>query len=132
LNDFDDDYGNNQESVHALTLRDGVDYDDNKMKNDFKYPEGFNEEDDLNNDGIIDHIEHDLKVMGVKDKIRTAVDDKIKEEYLQKFRKEVDFHHKVAYRFEKGYRLTKKQPSKKKALNMEIIEIISEHGDYIE
>ena len=95
------------ESVHALTLKDGVDYDDKKM-NDITYPEGFDQEDDLNQDGVIDHIEHDLKIINIKDKIRNTVDEKIKEEYLQKFRKEVDFHHKVAYRFEKAYRLTKK------------------------
>jgi len=51
---------------------------------------------------------------------------------MAKFRKEVDFHHKVAYRFEKAYRLGKKQPSKKQALNLEIIDIISEHSDYID
>ena len=51
---------------------------------------------------------------------------------MMKFRKEVDFHHKVAYRFEKAYRLSKKQPHKKQALNLEIIDIISEHSDYIE
>ena len=108
MNDFDDNYGKNQESVHALTLKDGIDYEDKKMNNEFIYPEGFNEDDDLNKDGVIDNIEHDLKVLNIKDKIKNTVDDKIKEEYLQKFRKEVDFHHKVAYRFEKAYRLTKK------------------------
>lgn len=137
LNDFNDDcLGDNDESVRALTLKDGVDYDDNKMAKieDHKviYPEGFDEEDDLNKDGKIDHVERELKVITIKDKIRSTVDEKIREEYLQKFRKEVDFHHKVAYRYEKAYRLGKKQPQKKKALNMEIIEIISEHGDYIE
>ena len=60
------------------------------------------------------------------------MDDKIKEDYLKKFRKEVDFHHKVAYRFEKAYRLGKQISTKKQALNMEIIEMISEHSDYIE
>ena len=34
--------------------------------------------------------------------------DDIKDHYLKVFRKEVDFHHKVAYRFEKAYRLGKK------------------------
>ena len=56
----------------------------------------------------------------------------MRREYLSKFRKEVDFHHKVAYRFEKCYRLGKKSPEKKNTLNLEIIEIISEHSDYIE
>ena len=51
---------------------------------------------------------------------------------MTKFRKEVDFHHKVAYRFEKAYRLGKKQSSKKLQLNQEIIEIITEHSDYID
>lgn len=70
--------------------------------------------------------------MKLKDQIMDEVDEKIKNEYLLKFRKEVDFHHKVFYRYEKAYRLGKKQPQKKQALNLEIIEIISEHGDYIE
>lgn len=39
--------------------------------------------------------------------------EEVREAYLRKFRKEVDFHHKVAYRFEKSYKLGKKSPSKK-------------------
>jgi len=70
--------------------------------------------------------------MGMKEDIRDMVDDKVREDYLKKFRKEVDFHHKVAYRFEKAYRLGKKMTTKKKQMNMEIIEIISEHSDYLE
>lgn len=70
--------------------------------------------------------------MGIKENIKEQMNDQIKEDYLKKFRKEVDFHHKVAYRFEKAYRLGKKMSSKKKVLNGEIIEIISEHSDYIE
>jgi hypothetical protein len=61
-----------------------------------------------------------------------VIDDKVKEDYLKKFRKEVDFHHKVAYRFEKAYRLGKKMTVKKAALNQEIVSIISEHDQYIE
>jgi len=77
-------------------------------------------------------MEHTLKVINRKDEIRDQMDEKIKREYLNKFRKEVDFHHKVAFRFEKCYRLSKKQPEKRNTLNLEIIEIISEHSDYIE
>ena len=51
---------------------------------------------------------------------------------MQKFRKEVDFHHKVAYRFEKAYRLGKNQPQKRHQLNQEIIDIITDHSDYID
>jgi hypothetical protein len=58
--------------------------------------------------------------------------DKLKADYLKIFRKEVDFHHKVAYRFEKAYRLGKKMSVKKAALNAEIISIISEHDSYVE
>jgi hypothetical protein len=112
LNDFNDDCVGGDESVRALTLKDGVDYNDYTMAylDDQKvlYPEGFDEEDDLNKDGMIDHVERELKVITIKDKIRSTVDEKIREEYLQKFRKEVDFHHKVAYRYEKAYRLGKK------------------------
>jgi len=66
------------------------------------------------------------------DKIHNVFEDKVKEDYLKIFRKEVDFHHKVAYRFEKAYRLGKKMSVKKAALNAEIIAIISEHDAYIE
>ena len=118
-------------SVRALTLKDHVDYDDMKA-NENQYAPGYTAQDDLNNDGIIDGLENQLKVMGMKDGIRDIVDEKVKEDYLKKFRKEVDFHHKVAYRFEKAYRLGKKMTTKKKAMNMEIIEIISEHSDYLE
>jgi len=66
------------------------------------------------------------------DKIHNVFEDKVKEDYLKIFRKEVDFHHKVAYRFEKAYRLGKKMSVKKAALNAEIIAIISEHDAYID
>jgi len=48
------------------------------------------------------------------------------------FRKEVDFHHKIAYRFEKAYRLNKQTDERKQTLNLDIIECISEHSGYIE
>ena len=51
------------------------------------------------------------------------------------FRTEVDFHHKVAYRFEKAYRLGKKVNGaidRKANLNNDIIQCIVEHADYIE
>jgi hypothetical protein len=51
---------------------------------------------------------------------------------LKRFRKEVDFHHKIAYRFEKAYRLSKKVHERKQSLNLEIIDCISEHSGYIE
>jgi hypothetical protein len=47
-------------------------------------------------------------------------------------RGEVDFHHKAAYRFERSYRLGKTNPEKKKELDMEIIELMSLHSNYIE
>lgn len=56
----------------------------------------------------------------------------MREHYLRRFRKEVDFHHKVAYRFEKAYRLGKKMSEKKQSLNLDIIDCISEHSGYIE
>ena len=37
-----------------------------------------------------------------------------------KNKKEVDFHHKIAYRFEKAYRLSKKEQSQKQSLNKDI------------
>jgi len=56
----------------------------------------------------------------------------MRDHYLKRFRKEVDFHHKVAYRFEKAYRLGKKMSEKKQSLNLDIIDCISEHSGYIE
>lgn len=58
--------------------------------------------------------------------------NEVKEHYLRMFRKEVDFHHKIAYRFEKAYRLGKKTNQRKQTLNLEIIDCISEHSGYIE
>jgi hypothetical protein len=86
----------------------------------------------LNEDGIIDLIERRIKVNKLTEEIKSELDAEIKENYLKKFRKEVDFHHKVAYRFEKAYRLGKKRSVKKAALNQEIISIIDEHSSYIE
>lgn len=46
--------------------------------------------------------------------------------------KEVDFHHKVAYRFEKAYRLAKKREESRASLNKEIIQCIRDHQAFIE
>lgn len=48
------------------------------------------------------------------------------------FRKEVDFHHKIAYRFEKAYRLGKKMTQKRQELNIDIIDCLSDHSAYME
>ena len=74
---------------------------------------GYNESDDLNHDGVIDNLEQQIKVMGLRENIRGAINGQVKEEYLRKFRKEVDFHHKVAYRYEKAYRLGKQDIKKR-------------------
>ena len=58
-------------------------------------------------------MEHQIKVATIKHDMRDQVDENVRNQYLAKFRKEVDFHHKVAYRYEKAYRLGKKQPQKK-------------------
>ena len=65
-------------------------------------------------------------MLNIEEDIVHRVNQKVVEEYRKKFMKEVDFHHKVAYRFEKAYRLIKKTPQKKNQLNLEIIEIISD------
>jgi hypothetical protein len=43
------------ESVRALTLKDGVNYADATMNHQFA--PGYSAKDDLNNDGIIDNLE---------------------------------------------------------------------------
>ena len=57
---------------------------------------------------------------------------KEKSHFVKQFRKEVDFHHKVAYCFEKAYRVGKKMPERRQTLNLEIIGCIGEHSSYIE
>ena len=47
-------------------------------------------------------------------------------------RKEADFHHKVAYRFERSYRITKLHPEKKNQLNLDIVQVISDNSEYIQ
>ena len=59
---------------------------------------------------LVDEIEQKIKVNNIKADMRDQVDENVRNQYLAKFRKEVDFHHKVAYRYEKAYRLGKKQP----------------------
>ena len=87
----------------------------------------------MNIDSIIDrNNDKESKLQVIKNELNDAITDKIQFDYLKKFREEVDFHHKVAYRFEKSYRLSKKHPSKREALNSEIVDIISEHSNYIE
>jgi hypothetical protein len=84
-----------------------------KNQNANEYPAGFTPEDDLDGNGNIDEIEQKIKVNNIKADMRDQVDENVRNQYLAKFRKEVDFHHKVAYRYEKAYRLGKKQPQKK-------------------
>lgn len=67
-----------------------------------------------------------------KPKDEQAAIDEQRAHYVSHFRKEVDFHHKVAYRFEKAYRLGKKMTARRQTLNLEIIDCISEHSGYIE
>ena len=73
-----------------------------------KYPEGYTSKDDLNKDGRIDKLEAQLKVIDMKDNIANQLKGGIQVDYKKAEKKEVDFHHKVAYRFEKSYRLIKK------------------------
>jgi len=49
-----------------------------------------------------------------------------------RFRDEVDFHHKIQFRFEKAYRLGKKLPESKRMLNLELIDCVSDFSGYIE
>ncbi len=46
-------------------------------------------------------------------------------------RNEVDFHHKICFRFEKAYRLAKVKENKLHVLNLELIECIGQHSGYI-
>ena len=62
-----------------------------------------------------------------------SITKEIKNFYKEKFRVEVDFHHKISYRFEKAYRLSKAKANQNvKMLNLEIIDCISEFSGYIE
>ena len=77
------------------------------------YPKWYTSDDDLNQDGVIDSVEAMIKVQTLKDGIIDKLDTRVKAEYTQKVKKEVDFHHKVAYRFEKCFRLGKEHLNKK-------------------
>ena len=54
-----------------------MDYEDPTQAKS-KWAAGYTEKDDLNNDGIIDGIERDIKIMGMKEDIKEIVDDKVK------------------------------------------------------
>mmetsp|Transcript_31436 Transcript_31436/g.48063 ORF Transcript_31436/g.48063 Transcript_31436/m.48063 type:complete len:106 (+) Transcript_31436:480-797(+) len=77
------------------------------------YPKGYESRDDLNHDGVIDNLEAQLAVIGRKDEIRRQLTNYLQDENKRAGRKEVDFHHKAAYRFERAYRLVKRHPEKK-------------------
>ena len=53
------------------------------------------------------------------------------EQYASLFRNEVDFHHSIAYRFEKAYRLEKSARQTQQTVNLEIIQKIGDFTDYI-
>ena len=56
----------------------------------------------------INRLEEELMVNANKSVSSESEGDILRQEYLDKIKKEVDFHHKVAYRFEKAYRLGKR------------------------
>ncbi len=64
--------------------------------------------------------------------LQNQMDERVKLEFVKKFRKEVDFHHKVAFRFEKAYRLARKHPEKEESVNNEIISLVREHSKFLE
>ena len=87
--DLDNDEDIDLESVRALTLKDGVDYENDQQNffiPDFEpannYPSGYNQKDDLNKDGRIDQVESALKVGARKDEIKNEMDEKIRDDYL--------------------------------------------------
>ena len=69
------------ESVRALTLKDGVNYDDDRFDEskviqlEAQYPPGYNENDDLDGDGKIDKVEHQVKVHDRMDVIAEELKD---------------------------------------------------------
>lgn len=60
-------------------------------------------------DQVVENLELQVKRMNMQEVIKNIDDKQLREHYIKKFRKEVDFHHKVCYRFEKAYRLGKEQ-----------------------
>ena len=50
--------------------------------------------------------------------------EEARKKYQQRLRVDVDIHHKIAYRFEKAYRLRKKVKERGRYFNMEIVECI--------
>lgn len=58
--------------------------------------------------------------------------DSVKKQPVSRNMREVDFHHKIAYRFEKAYRLAKKTGDSRQNLNKDIIECIQEHEAFID
>ena len=82
---------------------------------------------DAKNEGIIDRRKSKMEVQSDQTK-----HELIRKHFEEVFKKEVDFHHKLAYRFEKAYRLGKEMPDKRHTLNVEIIDCISEHSGYVE
>ena len=107
-------------SVYPLTVK-------NNANNIYPDGDGFEEDEDFNKSKEIGQSQP-----LIQEAVKDDLDDKIRQDYIKKFRSEVDFHHKVAYRFEKAYRLGKKEQSKKNMLNQEIIDIIIDHSDYID
>jgi len=77
-------------------------------------------------------LESQIKVEIRKQEIQDHIDKQIQREYHTKFRKEVDFHHKIAYKFERAYKLGKKNPEKQQDLDMEIIDLLSDYSDYVQ
>ena len=119
-------------SINPLTLKDGVNYEDAAFKVDLEKGEKLPDFDDVPSQAgsLGAQPESDEEPQESRAQQR-ARQDAVRAEYLAKFRKEVDFHHKVAYRFEKAYRLARKQPEKRIKANQEIVHIITEHEDYI-
>ena len=57
----------------------------NESEMEHEFPPGYNEDDDLDGDGLIDPLEEQIKVQFLKNDLQEEIRDKIKNEYRSKF-----------------------------------------------
>lgn len=97
-------YNEDEESVRALTDRKYDEMDEHKEDYlDIDYDPDI----ERMKDQVVENLDLQVKRMNMQEVIKNIDDKTLREIYIKKFRKEVDFHHKVCYRFEKAYRLGK-------------------------
>ena len=67
--EFDGNVNNNEIVINEVVQ------EEKSARDEIVYPKGYTKEDDINQDGVIDHLEAKLKILNLQDNIKNTVSD---------------------------------------------------------